>query len=163
MSETRDPGAVDAGTLDAIREAHAPQAYEFETTQTYCPSSDVPSDACHTCITLAVLDARAASAPADGLAAAVEALTEPASEDEGLRDHAYYFGFTQTGIGIIDRILSEVCRAGKGYHSTEYWQDTDPRVNGGKSYENTIQEAADAAATAIRAALTACAGDGAES
>ena len=81
---------------------------------------------------------------------AIARLAEPASEDEGLRDHAYYFGFTQTGVGIIDRILSEVCRAGKGYHSTEHWQDADPRVNGGKSYEESIQDAADAAAEAIR-------------
>lgn len=44
--------------LALIREAHAPVPYEFPTDQTYCPSSDVPSDQCHTCIVLVALDAR---------------------------------------------------------------------------------------------------------
>jgi hypothetical protein len=43
------------GRLTAIREAHAPVTFEFPTEQTYCPSSDVPTDQCHTCIVLAEL------------------------------------------------------------------------------------------------------------
>jgi ribosome-binding protein aMBF1 (putative translation factor) len=54
--QPRDEGlraAVEA--LAEIREAHEPQPYDFPTKQTYCPSSDVPTDQCHTCIVLALL------------------------------------------------------------------------------------------------------------
>lgn len=47
---------TESDDLTMIREAHAAQPYEFKTDLTYCPSSDVPTDQCHTCIVLARLD-----------------------------------------------------------------------------------------------------------
>ena len=49
--------SVETGGIARIREAHAPQPYDFPTEQTYCPSSDVPSDQCHTCVILAAVEA----------------------------------------------------------------------------------------------------------
>ena len=40
-----------------------------------------------------------------------------------LRMEAYYFSFAPTGVEAIDRILSAVAEAGKGYHHTESWGD----------------------------------------
>jgi hypothetical protein len=47
---------VQAAEFDAalarLRESHAPEDYEFETEQTYCPASDGPTDQCDVCIVL---------------------------------------------------------------------------------------------------------------
>jgi len=102
--------------------------------------------------TLAELLARVEAAERAGavkaLAEEIAALQSPAEEQ--LRDHAYYFGFDLTGVGAVDRTLSAVCAAGKGYHHTERWSDTDPKWQP-KSHVELIQEAANAAATSIRA------------
>lgn len=60
-----------------------------------------------------------------------------------LRMNAYYFGFCSTDVREIDEILSAVACAGKAYHHTEYWGDTD---DGEPSYAELIQEAANRAA-----------------
>lgn len=57
---TKDGRTAESDELAMIREAHAAQPYEFKTDLTYCPSSDVPTDQCHTCIVLARLDRAAA-------------------------------------------------------------------------------------------------------
>lgn len=46
---------------------------------------------------------------------------EPVACD--LRMDAYYYGFDQTGVPAIDRILSAVACAGKAFHHTSQWQD----------------------------------------
>lgn len=65
---------------------------------------------------------------------------------------SYYFGFDATGVGVVDRILEAVCRAGKAYHSTEMWND--PWDNTEPSERDLIQNAANASAAAIRATLS---------
>ena len=42
-------------------------------------------------------------------------------EPEKLRMQAYYYGFDETGIIEIDRVLSAVATAGKMYHGTQEW------------------------------------------
>ncbi len=42
-----------------------------------------------------------------------------------LRMNAYYYSFKPTGCDHIDKILSAVAVAGKRFHHTEYWHDTD--------------------------------------
>ena len=66
-----------------------------------------------------------------------------------LRMDAYYFSFSETGVDAIDRILSAVAQAGKGYHHTELWGDEDLEDMGefhGGSYVAWIQNAANDAA-----------------
>jgi len=47
-------------------------------------------------------------------------------KDRGaLRMDAYYYGFTPTGECAVDKILSAVAHAGKAFHSTEEWSDTN--------------------------------------
>jgi hypothetical protein len=58
---------------------------------------------------------------------------------------AYYYGFTATGVEVIDRILAEVAWAGKAYHNTSQWVDDD----NGESMVERIQTAADSAAAAL--------------
>ncbi len=65
---------------------------------------------------------------------------------KNLRMDAYYYEFTPTGCREIDEILSAVAEAGKGFHSTEYWNDI---VYDGKSYIDYIQEAANKAAKEV--------------
>lgn len=75
------------------------------------------------------------------------------------RMDAYYYGFDATGVPAIDRILSAVACAGKGYHHTEDW--TEPGSGGyehlrGDNYVEMIQNAAnDAAADLIARAKKA--------
>lgn len=74
-----------------------------------------------------------------------------------LRMHAYYFGFSPTGIELVDRILSAIAHAGKGYHHTENW--TEPTEDwgvfrGGEyGYAGWIQRAAEDAAASQRELL----------
>jgi len=60
------------------------------------------------------------------------------------RMEAYYFGFDETGVPEIDAILSAVAHAGKGYHSTEDWDDDQAgsRWSDGRTYVDVIQGAA---------------------
>ena len=62
---------------------------------------------------------------------------------------AYYYSFDLTGIEAIDEVLSLVAAAGKGYHSTEFWNEE--AYGGGPSYIERIQKAADDAAAEWRA------------
>ena len=63
---------------------------------------------------------------------------------------AYYYGFEETGVPEIDRILCSVATAGKAYHHTENWCES--RDEGGESYQGLIQRAANEAAKTMRAA-----------
>ena len=75
-----------------------------------------------------------------------------------LRMDAYYFGFAETGVEAIDRILSAVAQAGKGYHHTESWGDEGLEDMGefhGGSYVAWIQNAANDAAKVIASPLSA--------
>ena len=60
---------------------------------------------------------------------------------------AYYFSFEATGCDPVDAILEAVARAGKGYHNTSEW--TEPDFDGGPSYVDKIQAAAQEAAQAF--------------
>ena len=75
------------------------------------------------------------------------------------RMDADYYGFELTGVEPIDRILSAVASAGKGYHHTEYWSDEfdgerDIPPFRGRNYIEWIQNAANDAAQAFRAAIS---------
>jgi len=72
------------------------------------------------------------------------------SAEHPLRMNAYYYGFTPTGVIEIDRILSAVATAGKHYHHTEMWSDSDSDEELSEAEE--IQAAAEAAAEAFRRA-----------
>jgi hypothetical protein len=93
---------------------------------------------------------RAMLAEQDAALERMEALVRP-YEDRPQMD-AYYYGFTPTGVEIVDRILSAVAVAGKAYHHTESWTDQDEWTN--PSHAARIQQAAEAAATSLRATLT---------
>ncbi len=74
-----------------------------------------------------------------------------------LRMFGYYIGFVPTGVEAVDRILSAVACAAKSAHHTEdwceeYWPDGEGRDgHTGKSCEEMIQNAANAAAEAFQA------------
>ncbi len=70
--------------------------------------------------------------------------------DEKLQLSAYYYSFHATNVLAIDEILSAVARAGKGHHHIKYW--ADPCGDDKPSYIEKIQQAADEAAQALRAA-----------
>ena len=89
------------------------------------------------------------TAERDALAAQVARLAKPGDPDA--RMDAYYYGFTRTGVGLVDDILSAVAKAGKSYHGTDMWNE---ELSEGGTCESRIQDAADAAAEQIRAALT---------
>ena len=89
------------------------------------------------------------TAERDALAAQVARLAKPGDPDA--RMDAYYYGFTRTGVGLVDDILSAVAKAGKSYHGTDMWNE---ELSEGGTCESRIQDAADAAAEQIRAALS---------
>lgn len=62
--------------------------------------------------------------------------------DGSLRMNGYYIHFDLTGVVEVDRVLSAVACAGKGYHNTDGWTE------GG--YTDLIQKWADRAAAAFR-------------
>ena len=64
-----------------------------------------------------------------------------------MRMRAYYYSFTPTGCEPVDKILSAVASAGKGYHHTEDWGEAG---RDGKSEVDKMQEAANEAATAFK-------------
>jgi hypothetical protein len=39
------------------------------------------------------------------------------------RMDAYYYGFDETGVDVIDKVLSAVACAGKAYHHTDDWTE----------------------------------------
>lgn len=73
------------------------------------------------------------------------------SQDKPRRYRAYYFGFVETGDPAIDKILSAICFAGKGYHHTQDWVEMidDYGDYTGGSYEEWIQGSANEAAKEI--------------
>lgn len=75
------------------------------------------------------------------------------ADREALRMNAYYYGFTPTGEYAVDKILSAVAHAGKAFHSTEEWSDTDcyklPDFGGSGCPQEWIQFAAQECAQAI--------------
>lgn len=97
------------------------------------------------------------TAERDALAAQVARLAKPGDPDA--RMDAYYYGFTRTGVGLVDDILSAVAKAGKSYHGTDMWNE---ELYDGGTCESRIQDAADAAAEQIRATLAGCATDTSE-
>lgn len=76
--------------------------------------------------------------------------------DPDARMDAYYYGFDRTGVGAVDRILSQVADAGKAYHNTDSWsdryEDDDPWKRGGRteSHVERMQEAANEAAALVQ-------------
>ena len=62
---------------------------------------------------------------------------------------AYYYGFDATGNEDIDKILAMVARAGKMFHSTEFWNDEEEWI-GEESVADAIQNAANQAAKNIK-------------
>ena len=69
-----------------------------------------------------------------------------------LRMDAYYYGFEETGVPEIDKILSAVACAGKTYHNTEDWNDEAHPYPGhsGDDPVAWIQNAANEAADAFK-------------
>lgn len=68
------------------------------------------------------------------------------------RMDAYYYWFDRTGVPAIDAILSAVAYAGKAFHGTHQWQDTDVNygpITGGMSAADLIQAAANEAAKSV--------------
>jgi hypothetical protein len=65
---------------------------------------------------------------------------------------AYYFSMNPTGVEEIDKILSALCLAGKGYHHTQDWNEDkdDWEDYSGGSYAQWIQSAANEAAEEIK-------------
>ena len=76
---------------------------------------------------------------------------------EKLRMNAYYYSFRPTGCYAVDKILSAVARAGKGYHHTNQWDDPG---DDGTSYIDLIQSAADQAAKQMSQFAPVEGGDG---
>jgi hypothetical protein len=74
------------------------------------------------------------------------------TEKRQLWMRAYYFSFSPTGVELVDRILSAIAHAGKGYHHTSDWTEpTEPEGPfRGTSYVDWIQHAAEDAAAEIR-------------
>ena len=80
-----------------------------------------------------------------------------------LRMNAYYFGFGETGVPEIDKILSAVACAGKAYHHTESWTDDcdgTERGHTGNCPVDWIWNAAKEAADKWRESVSQRQGDG---
>ncbi|HBO4748900.1 TPA: hypothetical protein L4V19_002006 [Pseudomonas aeruginosa] len=63
---------------------------------------------------------------------------------------AYYYGFDPTGCDLVDSVLEQVARAGKAFHSTDYWNEEDLD---GLSPVDKMQAAANASAKTIMALI----------
>ena len=72
-------------------------------------------------------------------------MTDQPAAEPTLRLSAYYYTFEATGCLAVDKILSAVACAGKGFHHTADWQNT---LADGTTFIEHIQEAADNAAAA---------------
>lgn len=66
--------------------------------------------------------------------------------------NAYYYGFKETGILEIDKILEAVAIAGKRYHNTDMW-DEPSDYGDHKSCVELIQDAANNAALEFKKAI----------
>jgi hypothetical protein len=91
-----------------------------------------------------------------------------AENDGGLTDEqrewldsdngAYYYSLDRTGVPAIDRILSAICYAGKAFHNTSEWNETNTwdygPIKAGMSPIDLIQAAADEAARVLPPAVT---------
>jgi hypothetical protein len=62
---------------------------------------------------------------------------------------AYYYSFEQTKEDSVDDILKAVAYAGKCYHHTDQWSNPDFGDDGEPTNIDMIQEAANAAASAM--------------
>jgi hypothetical protein len=69
--------------------------------------------------------------------------------DQKLRMNAYYFSFEETGVRAVDEVLSAVATAGKCFHHTNQWSDSDKYQP--VSCADEIQNAANRSADKIRA------------
>lgn len=67
----------------------------------------------------------------------------------GARMDAYYYSFRNTGLAVIDSILSAVATAGKAHHHTEEWGEAGT-WDDKPTHESRIQSAADESATLVR-------------
>ncbi len=65
---------------------------------------------------------------------------------ETLRMNAYYYSFEPTGCYAVDKILSAVATAGKGFHNTEDWSE---KWGDGPTCVEVIQEAANSAVNTV--------------
>lgn len=79
-----------------------------------------------------------------------------------LRMNAYYYGFGETGVPEIDKILSAVACAGKAFHHTENWtEDAHPYPgHTGNCPVDWIWNAAKEAADKWRESVSQRSGDG---
>ena len=79
-----------------------------------------------------------------------------------LRMNAYYYGFGETGVPEIDKILSAVACAGKAFHHTENWtEDAHPYPgHTGNCPVDWIWNAAKEAADKWRESVSQRQGDG---
>lgn len=74
-------------------------------------------------------------------------------EKHTLKMSAFYYAFKPTGELIIDKILSQVARAGDAYHHTAMWSEPRVWAEDARSYIEHIQMAADEAAEQVRTLL----------
>lgn len=66
--------------------------------------------------------------------------------------NAYHYGFDETGVEAIDRILWAVACAGDAYQHTQYWNEKTSALDGlrGESPVEWIQNAANDAAAQFK-------------
>ena len=71
------------------------------------------------------------------------------------RMDAYYYSFDETGVGVVDAILSAVAQAGKNWHHTDEWGSPHDWTDDTRSDAQRIQDAADQCAVRIAAHVAA--------
>lgn len=64
---------------------------------------------------------------------------------------AYYYAFDATGVDEVDAVLESVARAGKAYHHTQGWSESDGDA---PTQADQIQAAANAVAAELRTLRT---------
>lgn len=62
---------------------------------------------------------------------------------------SYWFTFDPTGVEAVDLVLAAVARAGKMFHSTEFWDDPEMSLGDGPTPLEIIQRAANSAAALL--------------
>lgn len=105
-----------------------------------------------------IVGAQGATEDVTAGSSAPDAASHAAPRAHPLKMNAYYFGFTPTGVELVDRVLSAVAHAGKGYHHTEDWAENNTEnwdCFRGHSYAEWIQRAAEDAAASQRELLEA--------
>ncbi len=68
---------------------------------------------------------------------------------------AYWYEFEATGITAVDAILDAVARAGKAYHNTEMWGDSDYQHDG-ETFADVIQRHANNGAAEVAQLKATC-------